>query len=236
MAEAPADVAVGVFFGPSIVATSEKRVAGRTSIAMRRRYPGAETARLRPSAAGPAPPHRGLVERLAQPVVEPAQHRRVGDVVVVVHAVRRVAESVGEGQDPGLDAGQRRGVSGCLAHQPLRQHLVVVAGVDHEPRAREDLAQPRDVLLDVVAVPADLLEPGDPGVGLGRSTVSPRGRGCGDERCSGKSAAPKNGWVRCRSSARLPLPAALGQRCGGRRRGGAGRPSSRRGPGSPGCC
>ncbi len=44
--------------------------------------------------------HRGadgrLVELLAQPVEQAAQDRRVGDVVVVVDVVRRVAQRVGQ--------------------------------------------------------------------------------------------------------------------------------------------
>ena len=49
----------------------------------------------------------------------------------------------------------------------------VVAGVDQEPGAGEHLAQPRDVRRQVGLVPPDLLEAGDPGVGVGPQHRAP---------------------------------------------------------------
>ena len=116
--------------------------------------------------------HALLVEVLAQPVEESAQHARVGDVVVVVDAVGRVAEPV-QRVDQRLLHRRQRGQRVRVTGPPLAaRHVLEVAGVQHETGPGEHVAQELQDLRQPVRRPVDLLEAEHAGVGAGRSTVS----------------------------------------------------------------
>lgn len=79
-----------------------------------------------------------------------------------MHVVAGRAQAVAEPQQPLLDGGQVGGV--VLLGPPLAlQDVGLVAGVDHESGRGEHLGQEPHVVLQVLLVPADLLESGHPG-------------------------------------------------------------------------
>ena len=134
----------------------------------------------------------------------------------------------------------RRGAGTCPHPRPTTwtlEHVLVVAGVHEEPRAGEDLAQPGDVLLEVLVVPADLLEPGDPGVllrpqhGVGREPAELAGGllAPGSRRCRRTGASARGACASGRGRSRSASSCRRGT-------GGAARRGSRRGSGSPAAC